>query len=208
MRDEKGRFAKGCKIDSCILKKRVVTRKLNGWHSEKSKENISNGQKANLLLIEKRRIIAKKMGLSNRGGRNITEIGRKKNRIQALFQFLGAKDGLFFNTKPEIEMKKCLIELGINEVKLNDWKLQKSKHNGQNIFIHQYPVENIEHCYCADFYLPLYNLVLEVDGRYRHNYPDGLKIDLERTQEMEDVGYRVLRFWEDEFNSQIIWKEI
>jgi len=94
-----------------------------------------------------------------------------------------------FNTKPEIEMKRCLKENGIS-------------------YDFQYPVRNIEHCYIADFYLPLYNIILEVDGKGFHNYPDGRSIDHTRVQEMENVGYRVLRFWEGEFDAKSVWREI
>jgi len=54
----------------------------------------------------------------------------------------------------------------------------------------------------------LYNIVLEVDGKYHHNFPNGREIDSIRTEEMEEVGYRVLRFWEGEFDPQKIWREI
>lgn len=95
----------------------------------------------------------------------------------------------FIDTKPELEMARCLNELGIK-------------------YEHPYPVWNIEHCYKADFYLPIYNTIIEVDGKYWHNYPDGKHIDHIRTKELEDKGYRILRFWENEFNSSKIWKEL
>jgi very-short-patch-repair endonuclease len=103
--------------------------------------------------------------------------------------FSGLGDGFFFNTKPEKEMKRCLDELGVR-------------------YEFQYSVWCIKHRYVADFYLPLYNVILEVDGKEVHNYPDGLEMDNIRTQELEQVGYRVLRFWEGEFNSQSVWREI
>ena len=72
----------------------------------------------------------------------------------------------------------------------------------------EHPVTNIGHPYVADFYLPLYNIVLEVDGKWCHNYPDGREIDRTRTQELEQAGYKVLRFWEGQFDAQSIWREI
>lgn len=86
----------------------------------------------------------------------------------------------------EIEMKRCLNELGVG-------------------FKHQYPVEDIEHAYMADFYLPLYNIILEVDGSY---HKLNTKIDCIRTKEMEKSGYRVLRFITNSFDAQSVWKEI
>ena len=69
-------------------------------------------------------------------------------------------------------------------------------------------IENIEHCYVADFYLPLYRIILEVDGQWKHNLPNQLEMDRTRTNELEEAGYRDLRFWEDEFDAQSVWKEI
>ena len=92
-------------------------------------------------------------------------------------------------TKPEIEMKRCLEENGIK-------------------YKFQHPIMGIEHKYVADFYLPLYNLIIEVDGKNVHNYPDGREIDYVRLCELEELGYRVLRFWEGEFDNFGIWREI
>ena len=86
-------------------------------------------------------------------------------------------------------MKRCLAENGIK-------------------YEFQYPISNIEHPYIADFYLPLYNIILEVDGIWSHGYPDGKEIDFIRTQELEEVGYRVLRFWEGQFDAKSVWNEI
>src|SRR4030042_744934 len=120
---------------------------------------------------------------------------REKHRISGRKGFIAQQkvcltgNGIWFNTNPEIDMKRCLKELGIK-------------------YIFQYLVENIKHPYFADFYFPLYNIILEVDGKEVHNYPDGTEKDYRRLLELEAAGYRVLRFWEGEFNSQSIWKEI
>jgi very-short-patch-repair endonuclease len=42
-------------------------------------------------------------------------------------------------------------------------------------------------------------IVIEVDGLYWHNYPNGREIDKIRTKEMQEKGYKVLRFWENKF---------
>lgn len=84
------------------------------------------------------------------------------------------------NTKPEREMEDILLKLGIK-------------------FKKQFLINNINHSYIADFYLPEFNCVIEVDGLYWHNYPHGNERDHFRTQEMIDVGFNVLRFWENNF---------
>ena len=38
-------------------------------------------------------------------------------------------------------------------------------------------------------------LVVECDGDYWHNFPDGLKKDRIRDKELKSAGYKVLRFW-------------
>jgi len=85
----------------------------------------------------------------------------------------------FFNTKPELEMVKVLKNNEIN-------------------YIHPYSVWNIKHCYSADFYLPKTNTIVEVDGKYWHNYPHGTEKDKIREKEMTKKGYNVIRVWEHE----------
>jgi len=57
-------------------------------------------------------------------------------------------------------------------------------------------IKNIEHRYQCDFYVEAHNLVIECDGDYWHQYPQGRNIDRVRTFEMEQKGYKVLRLWE------------
>lgn len=82
----------------------------------------------------------------------------------------------FYDTSLELEMKRILTEL-------------------KEEFIHPYYVRDIEHAYSADFYLPGIHCIIETDGKYRHNFPIGSKIDHIRTAEMKEAGYKVLRFW-------------
>lgn len=85
------------------------------------------------------------------------------------------------NTKPEIRFKNILNHLNIN-------------------FVHNYPVWNITHVYPSDFFLPDYDLIIEIDGIYWHNYPDGLLIDHIRTTELSNIGLNVLRIWDNEIS--------
>lgn len=93
------------------------------------------------------------------------------------------------NTKPELKMKKILNKLGI-------------------IYIHQKFVSDIVHKYNADFFIPHLNCIIEVDGKHWHNYPEGNPIDKIRTKEMEEKGYKVLRFWEGNFNLKKVQKAL
>ena len=48
------------------------------------------------------------------------------------------------------------------------------------------------------------NLIVECDGDYWHNYPEGLEKDRVRDRRLKKAGFKVLRFWEHEikYNSQ------
>lgn len=48
--------------------------------------------------------------------------------------------------------------------------------------------------YCVDAFIPP-DIVIEVDGEYWHNFPDGLDRDFIKTKALEDAGYKVHRYW-------------
>lgn len=93
------------------------------------------------------------------------------------------------NTRPELAIQKILFD---NDI----------------FFIHQCHVDDIEHQYVADFYLPDHNCVVEADGTYWHNYPIGNEIDHIRTAEMKAKGYNVLRFWDGQIEEQDVLSKI
>jgi very-short-patch-repair endonuclease len=55
--------------------------------------------------------------------------------------------------------------------------------------------------YIVDFYCPEKRLVIEIDGS-QHN--ENQEYDRERTLHLENLGHRVLRFWNNEINTNII----
>jgi len=55
---------------------------------------------------------------------------------------------------------------------------------------------NISHGYQCDLFIPSKNLVIECDGDYWHNYPNGNERDHIRTKELKAKGFSVLRLWE------------
>jgi very-short-patch-repair endonuclease len=93
-----------------------------------------------------------------------------------------------YQSKLELKMKQLL-----------------EKHNIH--FIHNKWISDIEHRYPCDFYIPSKHIVIETDGDYWHEYPNGLEIDKIRTQEMINKGYKVLRFWENQINNNIQFVE-
>lgn len=96
-----------------------------------------------------------------------------------------------FNTKPEIKMNDILKNLNIK-------------------FKHGFYVK-IKHRYIADFYLYDYNCIIEVDGNYWHGntkyFPnltekqiEQKELDKIRTTEITNANYKILRFWEKDFD--------
>ena len=65
---------------------------------------------------------------------------------------------------------------------------------------HQY-MNQIKHAYQCDIFISSMNLIVECDGNYWHHYPDGLPKDHVRTQELIDMGIKVLRLWESDIKS-------
>ena len=51
--------------------------------------------------------------------------------------------------------------------------------------------------YIADFFCPENNLVIEVDGGY-HELPEQMILDEARTRRLEESGYNILRFTNEE----------
>jgi G:T-mismatch repair DNA endonuclease (very short patch repair protein) len=89
------------------------------------------------------------------------------------------KNNGFCDTGPERRVKMVLDKLG--------------KH-----IIPQYFISDIVHSYYADFYLPEFKTIIEVDGVYWHDYPNLRPIDKKRNDELAQRGYNIIRIWETE----------
>lgn len=72
---------------------------------------------------------------------------------------------------------------------------------GRNLhcsFLRQYIID----CYIVDFVCRERKLVIEVDGGY-HSEPRQAEDDAERSQRLQSLGYRVIRFSNEEVLSQL-----
>lgn len=118
-----------------------------------------------------------------------SEEGKRNCRKGGLIKALKSPNKKFYDTKPELKVKGILSK---NEIG----------------FIHPFPIWNIKHCYAADFYLPEFNLILEADGKYWHNYPFGTEQDSIRNAEIKEAGYNLLRVWEGEIEQTKLLEEI
>ena len=56
--------------------------------------------------------------------------------------------------------------------------------------------------YIVDFYCPVHKLVVELDGN-QHNDDDQKEYDKERTEYLEGLDIKVLRFWNNEVNKNL-----
>ncbi len=65
-------------------------------------------------------------------------------------------------------------------------------------FKRQYPVGN----YIVDFACRERKLIIELDGG-QHNKTEAIWADKERTIYLQNAGFRVLRFWNDEVDNNI-----
>lgn len=172
-------------------KKISETRKAQGnpWRygiplSEEHKRNIGLANKGRIRSEEENHKISlantgkrfteehkKKIGAANKGKRR-TEEHKQKYREARLKQVFPKGDTLI-----EKAIQKELTKRGIF--------FQK-----QISLIGKYQADIL-----------INNLVVECDGDYWHNYPDGLEKDRVRDKDLIEAGYQVLRFWGNEIKS-------
>jgi len=85
--------------------------------------------------------------------------------------------GPFKDTKPELKMKEIFSRLNVK-------------------FKHQVIIEGIRHVF--DFVDEENKIIVEVDGRYFHTLPGKRQRDYKFNRLAKKLGYRVLRFWDDD----------
>ena len=132
--------------------------------------------------------------------------------------------GFGIGRKHSEETKEKMSESAIENI-LKTGKVKRSKLEfkfeglltGLNLeYTHSFYIPSIKKIY--DFYLPEYNILIEVDGDFWHcnpkNFPNptcktqeiNLKNDQYKNQWALENGYTLLRFWENDINNNI--KEI
>lgn len=65
-------------------------------------------------------------------------------------------------------------------------------------------IDDIDHGFAADFLIPDKRIIIEADGDFWHDYPNGNEIDHVRTKELKENNYKVLRFWERDINNDLL----
>lgn len=193
MRDKKGRFVKGYRSSPETEFKKGEPSLRKGTHqSEKSKLKMSEStkrtykRKKNYGFQKNHKILAGcEKGWFKKGciswNKNIprTEKTKEKMRHTRSKMILPKKD-----TKIEVKLQDFLKQLNTKFIS------------------HKY-INNIEHSYQCDIFIEP-NIIIECDGDYWHNWPYGRKIDIIRTQELKEKGFKVLRLWESEINKMTL----
>lgn len=80
--------------------------------------------------------------------------------------------------------------------------MQENLQKNNIVFTAHKLINNIDHRYRCDIFIEP-NIIIECDGNYWHDYPNGTKLDKLRKKELYEADYILLRFWESEINSNI-----
>ena len=78
------------------------------------------------------------------------------------------------------------------------WNILKNKQFHNLKFKRQYPIGK----YIVDFVCKEHKIVIELDGG-QHNPPDQISYDKERSCYLGNLGYKVVRFWNNEVYENI-----
>jgi very-short-patch-repair endonuclease len=108
------------------------------------------------------------------------------------------KDNLFYGAKPDIFKKASTLKHEMTNAEKFLWKyLRNRKLNGLK-FRRQHPLD----IFIADFYCHEKKLIIEVDGGI-HDDMDQKEYDEGRSYELNEKGYKILRFKNDEILNNI-----
>lgn len=85
------------------------------------------------------------------------------------------------------------------------WQFLRKKSIDGLKFRRQYPIGN----YIVDFICNEKKLIIEVDGG-QHNEAQNIAYDKERTEFLENKGYKIIRFWNSDIDNNIegVYQEI
>lgn len=157
-------------------------------HTEETKNKISQSKKGQshpqTLETRKRISETRKKKFRELGYLNSPETRRKISEWNILHPTRPSS-----NTKIEVKMKELLDALGVE-------------------YIFQFSVEKVAR---VDFYIPSKKLVIFCDGCYWHGCPVHFphrirKVDTEQNIKLEELGYKVLRFWEHDIHKMSVIK--
>jgi very-short-patch-repair endonuclease len=123
-----------------------------------------------------------------------------ENKIQLMkkYSIQDYKDNLTWAAKPDIFSKAKELRKSMTVAEEILWKhLRNNKLNGLK-FRRQHPLD----IFIADFYCHNKRLIIELDGGI-HDTPEQKEYDEGRTFELEEKGFKILRFKNEEVINNI-----
>ena len=105
-------------------------------------------------------------------------------------------DERFVHNNRKLKERRQVLRGGATPQEKVLWYYLRNKNLGFK-FLRQHSIGP----YIADFYCPLKKLIIELDGMH-HSYNQ--EYDSERTFYFETLGYKVMRFWNNEINSKVL----
>lgn len=102
------------------------------------------------------------------------------------------KNNFYYNKGLKKLARKNRSNMTKAEVKIWNELLRKKQFYGYR-FLRQRPIGN----YIVDFFCPELNLIIEVDG-FSHDYDDVYENDKIRQKELESLGFKFLRFTDND----------
>jgi very-short-patch-repair endonuclease len=108
------------------------------------------------------------------------------------------KDNLTWAAKPDIFNKARELRKSMTPAEKILWKYLKNNKLGGFKFRRQHPLD----IFIADFYCHQKKLIIELDGGV-HDTAERMEYDDSRTFELEEKGFRVLRFRNEEIITNI-----
>ena len=76
------------------------------------------------------------------------------------------------------------------------WNILRSRKFYGFEFRRQYPIDN----YVVDFVCKEHKIIIELDGG-QHNQTQNIENDIDRTKFLEEKGYKVIRFWNNDVDN-------
>lgn len=175
-------------------------------HSTEARKKISEARKNLKGKIHKNKKTGKYINCKNCGKDKYIFLSViKNNKDRKFFCCLDCKIDYFRKNKEYFLMKNrkdivCPKKDTSIEIKIQNFLKELSI----EFFTHQYI--NIKNGYQCDIFIPSKNMIIECDGDYWHNFPNGNNIDHIRTKELLQNGFKVLRLWENEIRDMNINK--
>ena len=103
---------------------------------------------------------------------------------------------MYYNSKNINLAKEMRSNLTKEELKF--WCIVRAK----NFYGYKFKRQVLIGDYIVDFLCPEKNLVVEIDGG-QHNEGNNVESDRKRTMYLENNGYKIIRFWNNE-----VWENI